>query len=68
MTTDQGPPQAPYYALTELPERFSLDHHADIARAAYFRAERRGFAPGRELEDWLAAEAELKRRFTGRGG
>ncbi len=30
-----------------------------IARAAYFRAERRGFAPGRELEDWLEAEAEV---------
>ncbi len=32
-----------------------------IARAAYFRAERRGFAPGSELEDWLAAEAEVDR-------
>ena len=30
-----------------------------IAEAAYYRAERRGFAPGRELEDWLAAEVEI---------
>jgi len=30
-----------------------------IAEAAYFRAERRGFAPGHETEDWLAAEAEI---------
>lgn len=30
-----------------------------IAEAAYFRAEQRGFAPGRELEDWLAAEIEV---------
>ncbi len=30
-----------------------------IARAAYFRAEKRGFAPGHETEDWLAAEAEV---------
>jgi len=30
-----------------------------IARAAYFRAMHRGFAPGNELEDWLAAEAEV---------
>ena len=30
-----------------------------IAEAAYFRAEKRGFAPGAELEDWLAAEAEI---------
>jgi len=30
-----------------------------IARAAYFRAMNRGFAPGHEDEDWLAAEAEV---------
>ena len=32
-----------------------------IARAAYFRAEKRGFAPGCELEDWIEAEAEVLR-------
>ena len=30
-----------------------------IAQAAYFRALERGFAPGHELEDWLAAEAAV---------
>lgn len=30
-----------------------------IAQAAYLRAERRGFAPGGDLEDWMAAEAEV---------
>jgi hypothetical protein len=30
-----------------------------IAEAAYFRAEKRGFAPGHEAEDWLAAEHEV---------
>jgi len=30
-----------------------------IARAAYFHAMNRGFAPGHEVEDWLAAEAEV---------
>ena len=30
-----------------------------IAEAAYFRAEKRGFAPGHETGDWLAAEAEV---------
>ena len=30
-----------------------------IARAAYFRAMQRGFSPGNELSDWLAAEAEV---------
>jgi hypothetical protein len=30
-----------------------------IAEAAYYRAEMRGFAPGHENEDWLAAENEV---------
>jgi hypothetical protein len=30
-----------------------------IAENAYYRAERRGFLPGYEIEDWLAAEAEI---------
>lgn len=55
------------YAVVALPERFSLDHHAEIAKAAYFRAERRGFARGHEVEDWLEAENELRRRFIGQG-
>ena len=35
------------------------DHVQLIAMAAYFKAEARGFEPGHELEDWLAAEREL---------
>lgn len=34
-----------------------------ISEAAYYRAQRRGFAPGRELDDWLAAEAEITGYF-----
>lgn len=30
-----------------------------IARTAYFRAMNRGFEPGHEMADWLAAEAEV---------
>jgi hypothetical protein len=30
-----------------------------IAEAAYYLAEARGFACGSELEDWLAAEAQV---------
>ena len=30
-----------------------------IAEAAYYRAEKRGFVGGQELDDWLAAEAEI---------
>lgn len=38
-----------------------------IATAAYYRAEKRGFAGGSAEEDWYEAEAELRERF-GRGG
>jgi len=34
-----------------------------ISDAAYYRAQRRGFAPGRELDDWVAAEAEITGYF-----
>jgi hypothetical protein len=42
--------------------------HELVSVAAYFRAEARGFAPGYELEDWLAAEQDIdetiRRRYA----
>lgn len=35
-----------------------------VRTAAYFRAERRGFAPGHEAADWLAAEAEVEAQLA----
>jgi hypothetical protein len=35
----------------------AVTRQQQIAEAAYYLAERRGFAPGAELEDWLSAEA-----------
>jgi hypothetical protein len=37
----------------------SESREARIAERAYWRAERRGFTPGHELEDWLHAEREI---------
>jgi len=37
----------------------SSSREALIATAAYYRAEKRGFRPGHEIEDWLAAEREV---------
>jgi hypothetical protein len=34
-----------------------------VRMAAFFRAERRGFTPGYEIEDWLAAEVEVAERL-----
>jgi hypothetical protein len=39
-----------------------------IEQAAYLRAERRGFAPGSEVEDWLAAEREVDALLSVRQG
>lgn len=36
-----------------------------IAQAAYFRAEKRGFAAGFALDDWLEAEREIARMLDG---
>lgn len=33
---------------------------AQVAEAAYYKAEARGFEPGYELADWYAAEQEIK--------
>jgi hypothetical protein len=49
----KGNPGAAVEQVTEEARR------AMIAKAAYFHAERRGFAPGGEAQDWLRAEAEV---------
>jgi hypothetical protein len=37
------------------PDKFN----AMVTERAYFKAEKRGFAPGHELDDWLEAEKEI---------
>jgi hypothetical protein len=57
------------------PLRFSLpvkrasegERRDMIARVAYYRAEKRNFAAGHEVEDWLAAEAEVDRELAAKG-
>jgi hypothetical protein len=39
-----------------------------IRDAAYFRAQERGFTPGKEMEDWLAAEQEVDELIVRRYG
>ena len=38
-----------------------------IAEAAYYRAQKRGFAPGLEEQDWREAEAEVMERLRAQG-
>jgi hypothetical protein len=39
------------------------DMRRRIEMNAYFKAKARGFTPGYELEDWLAAEREVKKHL-----
>ena len=68
----KAPGKAPAKAAKPVAERFGTQARADlstdevrklIAEAAYYRAKKRGFAPGHEVEDWIQAEAEVRERI-----
>jgi hypothetical protein len=42
----------------------AIDREALISMTAYFRAQQRNFEPGQELDDWLAAEAEVDAQLS----
>jgi hypothetical protein len=46
-------------ALGDPPTVSPVERLRMIGQAAYFRAERRQFARGTAVQDWLAAEAEI---------
>ncbi len=66
-TTPKDPPAT---AKAAAPVRVSSGaRRAMIAEAAYLRAERRGFAPGCEEDDWLSAEKDVDALLSaGQGG
>jgi len=45
-----------------VPSQGATDRLDCIAIMAYYKAEARGFLPGKEMEDWLAAEAEFDKQ------
>ena len=62
-TTSKGNGKATRVAAVQTSPCHDLEGRFDsIATAAYYMAEARQFAPGQELDDWLAAERE----FAGR--
>lgn len=42
---------------------FPINLEDEIRCLAYLMSERRGFIPGHETEDWLAAEHEVRERY-----
>src|SRR6185369_14893962 len=68
---ESGEQEIPVTLHTQ-PTLFATHHYPDdrramLAEGAYRRAEQRGFQPGHELDDWLAAEMELDQRLVGEG-
>jgi hypothetical protein len=54
------PPPGQDAAPRAQPEVANDEARQRIAEVAYYRAQQRGFSPGYELEDWLAAEAQIR--------
>ncbi len=42
------------------------EFHGMIAERAYYKAEKRGFVPGYETEDWLEAGQEIRQSIYSR--
>jgi hypothetical protein len=63
--TANGTPKPPRKAEGASPQDLSNeDLYKLIQETAYFKAKARGFAPGREVQDWIEAEAEVRRRVN----
>ncbi len=57
-------PKPPRKAADASPKGLSNeDLYRLIQETAYFKAKARGFAPGREVQDWIEAEAEVRQRI-----
>jgi hypothetical protein len=57
-------PRKPEMVRTETRSNlFPINVEDEIRRLAYLMAERRGFQPGHETEDWLSAEREVRERY-----
>jgi hypothetical protein len=70
VSNESAPSPAPkrvYSSAAYIAPRAPEDRQALIAQAAFLIAERRGFEPGHELEDWLAAESEVDQRLAAEG-
>jgi len=49
--------------MTDKPKKLSKEQILSrIAVSAYYKAEARGYEPGHEIQDWLEAEAEIRKQ------
>jgi hypothetical protein len=63
-TETKKPARKPEIVKTEARANLvPINVEEEVRRLAYLLAERRGFEPGHEAEDWLAAEREIRQRY-----
>lgn len=63
ITSSPSPRKRRVTAKSSQSAEYVADHQDKLLRIAvnaYYKAESRGFEPGHELQDWLAAEAETE--------
>ena len=63
--TSSTKPEGNYEYEQSIAEEAGFNAKPMIERAAYLIAEGRAFAPGHEVSDWLAAEAEVEGLLRG---
>jgi hypothetical protein len=62
----QGTPPPVTNTVSHLPSEGDREaRRRRVAEAAYYRAQRRGFSPGGEVDDWLEAEREIESSESG---
>jgi len=59
MSKPKSQPKPPRSQTNQSSAEQPSERRQRIAEAAYYKAERRGFAPGYEERDWLDAESEM---------
>jgi Protein of unknown function (DUF2934) len=64
--TPQVRPPARETSGNTQPKLSPEDVYRLIQERAYFKAKERDFAPGHEVQDWIEAEQEVRRRLEGR--
>lgn len=57
----------PQLSLDDPGPSFEAELMRRISERAYLKAEQRGFEPGYEMDDWLAAEAEIRAALSSEG-
>jgi hypothetical protein len=58
-TASEKPVSSAHHGATQGSAHTEEQHRSVVAIAAYYLAERRQFAPGFEVQDWLAAEKQV---------